>query len=106
MNCKNAIGITKGEVRIKLHVIPGSSQSVFPAGYNEWRNSIEIKVKAKSKEDKANSAVVEKIAAYFNISPRDIYIVSGQKSRGKTISIKNLGIKDVCKKIEESLREL
>ena len=106
MNCKKAISISNSEVRIKLHVIPGSSQSVFPAGYNKWRNCIEIKVKAKAKENKANSKVVKKIAAYFNISPKYVCIVHGQKSREKTVSIKKLGIKDVCKKIEESLRGL
>ena len=106
MSCKNAISISNSEVRIKLYVTPGSSQSVFPAGYNIWRNLIEIKVKAGAKEDKANSEVIEKIAAYFNISPKYVRIIHGQKNREKTILIKNLEIKDVCKKIEESLREL
>ena len=106
MSCKNAISLSRDGVLIKLHVIPSSSQSVFPAGYNEWRKCIEIKVKAEAKENKANNEVVEKIAEYFNISPKDIYIISGQQGREKTISIRNVQIDKICKKIEESLHGL
>jgi len=106
MNCKHAISLSKNEVLMKLHVIPDSSQSLFPAGYNKWRNCIEIKVKAAAKENKANNEVITKIAEYFNHSSKDISIVSGQKGREKIISIKNVPIKNVCSKIEGSLHGL
>ena len=101
---KNAVSLSNNEVRLQLHVIPGSSQSVFPAGYNTWRNSIEIKVKAGAKENKANSEVIDQIAMYFNISPKDVCIIHGQKSREKIVAIKNVQIEDVFKKIKGSLR--
>ena len=103
---KNALKLLNNEVRLQLHVIPDSSQPVFPAGYNIWRNSIEIKVKAEAKENKANSEVIDQIALYFNISPKDVCIVHGQKSREKTVAIKNVKIEDMCKKIKRSLRGL
>ena len=103
MLCKNAIFPNKNGVHIKLRVIPGSSQSVFPAGYNKWRNCIEIKVKAKPLENKANHEVICKITEYFNISTKNVFIVSGQKSREKIVAIKNVQIKDIYNKIEESL---
>ena len=106
MNCNNAISLSKNEVLIKIHVIPGSSTSLFPAGYNTWRKCIEIKVKALAKENKANEEVVEKISNYFNILQNDVSIISGQKGRDKIVSIKNKQKKDVCKKIEESLNGL
>ena len=106
MNCNNAISLSKDIVLIKIHVLPGSSQSLFPAGYNNWRQCIEIKVKAVAKENKANNEIIEKIAKYFNILSKDVSIVSGQKGREKTISIKNIQKKDVCRKIEESLNGL
>ena len=106
MNCNNAISLSKDEVLIKIHVIPGSSQSLFPAGYNNWRQCIEAKVKAAAKENKANNEIIEKIAKYFDILPKDVSIVSGQKGREKTISIKNIQKEDVCRKIEGSLNEL
>ena len=106
MSCINAISSSKNEILIKLHVLPGSSHSVFPVGFNKWRNSIEIKVKAEARENKANNEVIVKIAEYFNISTKDITIINGQRSREKTVSIKNLKIEDVCKKIEGSLKGL
>lgn len=101
---KNALNLSNNEVRLQLHVIPGSSQSVFPAGYNTWRNSIEIKVKAGAKENKANSEVIDQIAMYFNISLKEVCIIHGQKNREKIVAIKNIQIEDVFKKIKGSLR--
>ena len=101
---KNAVSLSNNEVRLQLHVIPGSSQSVFPAGYNTWRNSIEIKVKAGAKENKANSEVIDQIAMFFNISQKEVCIIHGQKNREKIVAIKNVQIEDVFKKIKGSLR--
>ena len=88
MNFKNAIDNSKDGVLIKLHVIPGSSKLVFPARYDRWRDCIEIKVKAPAKENRANREIIEKIAEYFNISTKDVSIVSGKKGRKKTVLIK------------------
>ena len=106
MNCNDAISLLKDIVLIKIHVIPSSSQSLFPSGYNNWRQCIEVKVKAAAKENKANSEVIEKIAEFFNISVKNIHIVSGKKEREKTVSIENIQKSDVCRKIEESLNGL
>ena len=106
MNCNDAISLSKDIILIKIHVIPGSSQSLFPSGYNTWRQCIEVKVKALAKENKANSEVIEIIAKYFNISVKNIHIVSGKKEREKTVAIKNIQKRDVCRKIEDSLHGL
>ena len=91
---------------MKLHVLPGSSKSIFPAGYNNWRNSIEIKVKSQAKDNKANIEVINKIAEYLNIPLRDILIISGQKNREKTVAINNLQIDEIYNKIQGSLNGL
>ena len=106
MNCNNAISLSKNIVLIKIHVIPGSTQTLFPAGYNNWRQCIEIKVKAAAKDNKANSEVIKNIAEYFNISVKNIHIVSGKMGRDKTVSINNIQKRDVCRKIKESLNGL
>ena len=103
MNYKNAIRLSKDKIYLKLHVIPGSSQSIFPAGYNQWRNLIEIKVKAEAKENQANKEIINKIAEYFNIPTKNITITSGEKSREKTIAINHLKIDKIWKKIQETL---
>ena len=101
---KNAVSLSNNEVRIQLHMITVSSQSVFPAGYNTWRNSIEIKVKAGAKENKANREVIGQIAMFFNISLKEVCIIHGQKNREKIVAIKNVQMEDVFKKIKGSLR--
>ena len=100
---KNALNLSNNEVQLRLHVIPDSSQPVFPAGYNIWRNSIEIKVKAGAKENKANREVIDQIAMYFNISLKEVCIIHGQKNREKIVAIKNVKIEDVFKKLKGSL---
>jgi len=106
MSCSNAISVSKNEVVLRIHVIAASTQSLFPAGYNRWRRCIECKVKSSAKDNKANKEVVEKISKYFNIIQQDVTLQSGLKSREKTVSLKNVTKKDVCRMIEESLHGL
>ena len=102
---KDAVKQSPQGVLICLHVVPGSSQVVFPAGYNQWRNCIEIKVKSEAKDNKANTEVIETIAAYFQISLKDVSLVNGQKNREKTIGLKKVPIEAVWKRLKESLHE-
>lgn len=102
-NWKNALIQSKNEILLYLHVIPGSSQSVFPASYNKWRNSIEIKIESEAKENKANIEVINQIASFFNIKTRDISIIQGQKSREKIVAIKNAQIEELCSRIKGPL---
>lgn len=87
-NWKDALSHTKNEIILRLHVIPHSSKSIFPAGYNPWRNSFEINVKAEVKENKANNEVINLIAKYFNIPSKNISILSDVKGRNKTVGMK------------------
>ena len=106
MTCVKAITQIGKTVTIQLHVIPGSSQSIFPIGYNTWRQCIEMKVKAIAQDNKANNEVKELIASFFHIPRKDISIISGHKQREKTISIKNGDINSICKKIKETINGL
>ena len=85
INCIKKVDNSGNKLKIKIHVVPGSSKSIFPAGYNKWRKSLEIRVKSKAIENKANIEVIEKISLFFQIPPKNISIVSGKKSRDKVI---------------------
>jgi uncharacterized protein len=104
--CTDAVKQSKDGVLLCLHVVPGSSKSAFPAGYNEWRKCIEIKVRSEAKDNKANAEVVECIASFFSLSPNDVLLVSGQKSREKTVCLKKITFDLVCQRLEESLHGL
>ena len=103
---KDAIKGSNQGVLLCLHVVPGSSEVVFPAGYNQWRKCIEIKVRSEAKENKANDEVVETIAGFFKISPKNVILVSGQKSREKTVALKKVPVDTVYDRLEESFHGL
>jgi uncharacterized protein len=102
---KDAVKHSTQGVTLCLHVVPGSSKVVFPAGYNPWRNCIEIKVRSEAAENKANMEVLEIIAGFFQLLSQDVFFVSGQKSREKTIVLKGISADAVCHKLEGSLHE-
>lgn len=87
---KDAIKGSSQGVLLSLHVIPGSSQTVFPVTYNQWRHSIEMKVCSQAKENKANTEVLETIAQFFQLAGKDVILISGEKNREKTVCLKNI----------------
>ncbi len=103
---KDAIKSSKEGVILCLHVVPGSFQVVFPAGYNQWRKCIEIKVHSETKENKANNEVIKTVAKFFRVSEKDIILINGQKSREKTICISKMSVEMVCSQLEESFHGL
>ncbi|HVQ01632.1 MAG TPA: DUF167 domain-containing protein [Candidatus Thermoplasmatota archaeon] len=88
-------------VLLRLHVVPGASNIVFPAGYNEWRHCLEIKVKGLAQDNKANVDVLMTLAAFFHCSPKDLRIVHGEKSREKTILLANRTMDALLTALEE-----
>jgi uncharacterized protein (TIGR00251 family) len=103
---KNAIKSLKQGVILCVHVVPGSSQSLFPAGYNQWRKCIEIKVHAEAKDNKANNEVIKTVAEFFKVPVKDVILMSGQNSREKTIFLDKISVDMVCSQLEESLHGL
>ena len=99
---KDAIKSSDQGVILCLHVVPGSSRVVFPAGYNQWRKCIEIKVRSEAKENKANNEVIETVAEFFRVPVKDVILVSGQKNREKTICLNKISVDKACSQLEDS----
>ena len=91
---------------INLFVTPNAKKSVFPVGFNKWRKSIEIKVCANAKENLANLETIKIVADFFRTPINNIYIISGKKSRQKTILIKGHSVDNVIKMLKEYLNGL
>jgi len=104
MSCIRKVDDSENKLKIKLHVVSGSFKPIFPAGYNKWRESLEIRVKSKAIENKANDEVIEKISSFFQIPPKNISIVSGKKSKDKVVLLKNLNFSSAYKKLEDFLK--
>ncbi|WP_214019795.1 DUF167 domain-containing protein [Methanoculleus sp.] len=77
-------------VIIVLDVTAGAKQSLFPAGYNEWRKSIRCQVAAPAVGGKANRAIIDLLAETFGIPRADVSIVAGHTSSSKTVAIAGL----------------
>ncbi|PNX49361.1 MAG: YggU family protein [Thermoplasmata archaeon M9B1D] len=88
---------------LSVFVTPEARNVVFPAGVNEWRKCLEIKVKSSAVDNKANKDVVKTIADFFKKSVNDVFVVSGSKKREKSVLVKGVSIDFVSQKLKESL---
>jgi len=100
---KEAIRKYRDGATLDLFVTLRAKCSVFPAGYDKWRKRIKIKVCSEAKENKANKEIVEKLAEYFNKPVKDVLVISGEKSKGKTLLVKGASVDDVIKILKGSL---
>ena len=86
-----------------LFVTPESRNIVFPAGVNEWRKCLEIKVCSPAEDNKANKDVIKTLADFFDKPVNDVFIVSGGKNREKKVFIKGTTVDFVSGRLRESL---
>ena len=96
----------KDGATINLYVTPGAKTILFPAGFNKWRNCIEIKVKAPAKDAKANKEVIKTVANFIDIPIKDVYIISGSKNRLKTILVKGTTVNEISERLKGTLNGL
>jgi hypothetical protein len=71
-------------VILELHVQPGASRTEF-AGMHGQR--MKLRLAARAVDGKANEALVEFLAEYYNVPKRDVRITAGLKSRRKRVII-------------------
>ena len=86
-----------------IFVTTAAHSLIFPAGFNNWRKCIEIKVCSEAKEDKANKEVIKTVANFFDKPLNDVYILSGRKNRQKTVLIKDTSVDFISNKLRGSL---
>jgi len=91
---------------INLFVVPEAKTVIFPAGYNNWRRCIEMKVTSPAKENKANKEVIKTVAEFFDKPVGDVLVVSGNKSRKKTVLVKDISVDIIFERLKESLNGL
>lgn len=69
---------------LELHVQPGAARTEF-AGKHGGR--LKLRLAAPPVDGKANAALVEFLADYFNVPKRNVRITAGLKSRLKRVVI-------------------
>ena len=93
-------------VTIDLFITPDSKKYIFPAGVNKWRKRIEIKVCSKAEDNQANLEVLKIVAEFFSKPIKNVYILSGKKTKEKTVFIEDISEHIVVKTFRESLNGL
>jgi uncharacterized protein (TIGR00251 family) len=79
-------------IRLRLRVSPGASRSEIVGRYGDaWK----VRVTAPAEGGKANDAVVELLAATFDVPRAGIEIATGHGSRDKSVVIQGVTDADV-----------
>ncbi|AEG17585.1 DUF167 family protein [Methanobacterium paludis] len=73
-------------ILVDIEVSPKSGKFEI-AGYNEWREAIEVKIKAVPQKGKANKEIIKE---FSKLTKNPVEIISGHKSHRKTIKIYNM----------------
>jgi uncharacterized protein (TIGR00251 family) len=84
---------TEGEdaILIDLFVEPGSSNP-GPAGFDQWRKRIHLRVASQARGGLANREVVEQMAELLGVRNADVSIKTGAGSRRKTLRAEGISL--------------
>ncbi len=106
MNISKAITPSKDTILLHLHVIPRSKKAMFPAGYNQWRNCLEVRLTSEVKDNKANQELIHIVASFFSLHIHEIKLVSGEKNREKKVALYNISQEKVAHTLQDALHAL
>lgn len=95
---RDAVKPAAGGVVMDVEVVPGSRESVFPAGYNAWRKRIEAKVKAPPEDGKANAELCRLAEAALGLGR--VSVQSGATSRRKSLKVEGATVDQVAHALE------
>ena len=88
--------LTKTEIRIKL--LPKSSRNQIVGREGDH---FKVKVTAPPIEGRANKALIDLLAKKLRVPKSHIEIISGERSRHKSIRIEGLSQEEITKKMEK-----
>lgn len=83
---------TKNGVILRIHVVPKSAKSEISGVQDD---ALKLKITSPPVEGKANEACIKFLSDILGVRKAQVKIVSGHKSRKKTIAIEGIGKKDI-----------
>lgn len=99
----SAIKGTEDGVIIDFYIVTGVKTTKIISGYNTWRKRFEARLSQDPISGKANKEFVGKLAELFGVPLNDISIISGLKSKQKTIKVSGLKKEDIEKIIRSEM---
>ena len=97
MSFEDAIRSVPDGTIIDFEVSPGAMETKVPAGYNQWRKRILIKLKAQPERGKANEELIEALSSLFQVPSARIQITSGATNSRKSVKVKGFDRADAVK---------
>lgn len=97
---QDAVQIHADGVLLLLEVDPGRKEARFPAGHNEWRGRIGIRVQAPPQDGKANKEVLRLVAQTFGLPSTAVLLQSGATDRRKNVLLAGADLETVIQTLE------
>ncbi len=97
-----AITPTKDGLLLAIEVSPKSDKFTI-SGYNPWRESVEVKIKALPQKGRANKEIIKEFSRLFG---HPVEIVSGQKSHHKILKIHGMGEEELSDMLEQHITQV
>ncbi len=104
MSFEDAIRQASDGIIVDFEVSPGAKETKVPAGYNEWRKRLEVKLKAPPERGKANEELIEALSALLGVPAARIAITAGATNSKKSIKIPGVKREDAIKTFGERIR--
>ena len=83
---------TKNGVVLRIHVVPKSAKSEISGVQDD---ALKLKITAPPVEGQANEACKRFLSDILGVRKNQVTIISGHKSRKKTIAIEGIGKKEI-----------
>ncbi|MDP6010973.1 MAG: DUF167 domain-containing protein [Candidatus Poseidoniaceae archaeon] len=97
-----ALTSCEGMVKLNIEVQPGAKREGI-TGLNEWRNRLQVAVRALPQSGEANDAVLDLLSEYLDLPLSSLKLINGHTSRRKTISIIGSGLEEIHQRLTEIL---
>lgn len=92
-----AVQNTTNGITVQIEVSPNSGKFQI-TGYNEWRQTLEVKIKAPPTKGKANKELMKE---FTKLTGHPTEIISGHKSRQKNLKISGIDEKTFFEILED-----
>jgi len=96
----DAVKKTDGGVLVDIDVSPNSKKFEI-SGYNEWRGEIEVRITSVPQKGKANKEIIKE---FSKLTKSLVEIISGLKSRHKTLKIYDISEYEFLEVIKGEIR--
>ncbi len=103
MDISDAVSEYKNSTAITLDVTAGSKKTVFPSGYNEWRNAVQCRIGAQPIEGKANKVILSAVSEFFKVPAGNVSIISGATSSLKRIQVDGISVADAKTLLKDAI---